>query len=63
VHLRGIVDVYDGARHVSQCLIMASDIEGGELVCRLKWATAARQSAALDYERDEGAPAAYLPRS
>jgi hypothetical protein len=60
-HLRGIVDLYDGARHLSQCLIIASDIEGGELVCTIKWSTAASEVAPLDYERDEGAPAGYLP--
>ena len=63
VHLRGIVDLYDGARHVSQCLIVASDIEGGELVCTLKWATAVRQAAALDYVRDDHAPVGYLPQA
>ena len=25
-HLRGLVDLYDGARHLAQCLIMASDV-------------------------------------
>lgn len=60
-HLRGIVDLYDGARHLSQCLIMAADVEGGELVCKLKWQTAATDRPALDYVRDEQAPAGYLP--
>lgn len=62
VHLRGIVDLFDGSRHLSQCLIVASDIEGGELICTLKWSTAASQTAPLDYERDENAPSGYLPR-
>ena len=62
VHLRGLVDVYDGARHVSQCLIIASDIEGGELVCIMKWSRAATETAPLDYVRDETAPVGYLPR-
>ena len=28
-HLRGLVDLYDGARHVAQCLIVASTMENG----------------------------------
>lgn len=62
VHLRGIVDLYDGARHLSQCLIVASDVEGGELICRMKWQTTVTDRAPLDYVRDEGAPVGYLPR-
>lgn len=61
-HLRGLVDVYDGSRHLSQCLIVASDIQGGELICRMKWSTTARQTPALDYERNDEAPRGYLPR-
>ncbi|MFZ1470425.1 MAG: hypothetical protein WAT09_15835 [Paracoccaceae bacterium] len=61
--LRGLVDVYDGARQVFQCLIVASSIEDGELVCEFKRATAVTDKAPLDYWRDEFAPVAYLPRS
>lgn len=60
-HLRGIVDLYEGSRHLSQCLIMAADIVGGELVCKLKWQTAATDRPALDYVRNEHAPVGYLP--
>ena len=35
-HLRGLVDVYDGSRHIFQCLIVASVAEGDELVCEFK---------------------------
>lgn len=61
-HLRGLVDVYDGARHLSQCLIIASEVEAGELVCRLKWQASARVAPPLDYVRDDEAPAGFLPR-
>lgn len=61
--LRGLVDVYDGARHVFQCLIVASSIENGELVCDFKRATAVKDRAALDFWRDESAPVGYLPRA
>ena len=61
--LRGLVDVYDGSRHVFQCLIMASSIENGELVCDFKRATAVTERAPLDFWRDENAPVAYLPKA
>ena len=61
--LRGLVDVYDGSRHVFQCLIVASSLENGELVCDFKRSTAVSDRAPLDYWRDENAPVGYLPRS
>ncbi len=61
--LRGLVDVYDGSRHVFQCLIVASTVEHGQLVCEFKRNTAVRDSAPLDYWRDEHAPVGYLPRA
>ena len=61
--LRGLVDVYDGSRHIFQCLIVASTIENGELVCDFKRATAVSDRAALDFWRDENAPVAYLPKA
>lgn len=60
--LRGLVDVYDGSRHVLQCLIMATSIENGELVCDFKRATAVTDRAPLDFWRDDSAPVGYLPR-
>ena len=60
--LRGLVDVYDGSRHVFQCLIVASSLENGELVCDFKRATAVTDNAPLDYWRDEAAPVGLLPR-
>ena len=60
-HLRGLVDVYDGANHIYRCLIVASTNDGGELICEFKHATRVQTSAALDYVRDENAPVGYLP--
>jgi hypothetical protein len=60
--LRGLVDVYDGANHIFQCLIVASLEEHGELVCEFKRSTAVRDRAPLDYWRDENKPVALLPR-
>lgn len=62
-HLRGLIDVYDGARHVLQCLIVASEVEAGELVCSFKRSTAVTGKAPLDYWRDENAPVGYLPKA
>lgn len=61
--LRGLVDVFDGARHEFQCLIIASRSEGDILICDFKRATRVTDRAALDYIRDENAPIAYLPRA
>ena len=59
-HLRGLVDLYDGARHLSQCLIVASSEDEGEMIYEFKWATPATDRAALDYIRDEAAPVALI---
>jgi hypothetical protein len=61
-HLRGRVDIYDGARHVYQCLIVASSLEHGELICDFKRSTPVTEAAPLDFWRDENAPVALLPR-
>ena len=59
-HLRGLVYVYDGARHISQCLIVASEEDGGEMVYEFKRETMAYDQAPLDYERDANAPIALI---
>lgn len=61
--LRGLVDVYDGSRHVFQCLIVATSIENGELVCDFKRATAVSDRAPLDFWRRDDAPVGYLPKA
>lgn len=62
-HLRGLVDIFDGARHLYQALIVASDEENGELLFEFKRSTEAHDSAPLDFARDENAPIALLGRS
>ncbi len=62
-HLRGLVDVYDGSRHIFQCLIVASLVENGDLICDFKRMTLVSDQAPLDYYRDENAPVALLPRA
>ncbi len=58
--LRGLVDLYDGGRHLYQCLIVASAKDGGEMHYEFKRSTAAVDRAPLDFARDEEAPAALL---
>ena len=58
--LRGLVDVFDGTRHLSQCLIVASEKEAGEMVFEFKRATPHADKAPLDYERSDDAPVALI---
>ena len=59
-HIRGLVDVYDGGRHLSQCLIIASEEEAGEMIYEFKRETMASDAVPLDYDRDENAPIALI---
>lgn len=61
--LRGLVDLYDGSRHLSRCLIVASVEDGGEVICDFKSATAAVDRAPVDFARSQDAPAGLLPSS
>jgi len=58
--LRGLVDLYDGGRHLYQCLIVASSQDGGEMIYEFKRNTAAVDKAPLDFYRDVTAPIALL---
>lgn len=59
-HLRGLVDLYEGSKHVAQCLIVASSEEEGEMRYEYKRRTEAADRPALDFEQDEHAPIALL---
>ena len=59
-NLRGYVDLYDGAIHLFQCLIVASEEEAGEMRCEFKRLTAVSSTAPLDFERAEDAPVALI---
>ena len=62
--LRGYVDLYDGPKHLSSCLIVASDDgENGERTYEFKLQTPVADRPAADFERNESAPAALIPRS
>lgn len=61
--LRGLVDIFDGSRHILQGLIVASTAENGELVCDFKRSTMVSDVAPLDFWRDQNAPVGYLPKN
>ncbi len=61
--LRGLVDLYDGGRHLYQCLIIASESEAGERRYEFKRSTAAVDKAPLDHYRAPTAPVGLLPRN
>jgi len=58
--LRGLVDLYDGSRHLYRCLIIASERAAGEMVYEFKRLTAAVDRAPRDYIVDENAPTALI---
>ena len=60
--LRGLVDLYDGGRHVSQCLIVAASQDGDLMRYDFKRNTLAVDGAPLDFARDVNAPLALLGR-
>lgn len=61
--LRGYVDLYDGPRHLSSCLIVASDDEGGgERIYEFKIQMPVADRPPADFEQPEERPAALIPR-
>ena len=58
--LRGFVDLYDGAVHLFQCLVVASEEETGEMRFEFKRLTAVSNHAALDFEKAADAPVALI---
>lgn len=58
--LRGLVDLYDGAVHLFQCLIVANERDGDEMCFEFKRLTAVSDKPALDFVRNVDAPVALL---
>lgn len=58
--LRGRIDLYDGARHLSQCLIIASEEDGDVMRFEYKRMTDALDQQPLDFVRPENAPVALI---
>ena len=61
-HLRGLVDLYDAGRHLSQALIVASEVGDGEMRYEFKRSTLAADKAPVDFAEDPNAPVGLLPR-
>ncbi|OOY09277.1 hypothetical protein BMI91_17600 [Thioclava sediminum] len=61
-HLRGHVDLYDGPKHVATCLIVASEIQGNELICTVKRETPVSDRAALDFAQEGPTLSGYLTK-
>ena len=59
-HMRGLVDLYDGARHTAQCLVIASEEDGGEMRYEYKRTTIAHDRAPLDFAREDNAPVGLI---
>ncbi len=62
-HLRGLVDLYDGSRHLYQCLIIACDEEVGRMHYEFKRVTEVRNRVPLDFAPEENAPVALIGES
>lgn len=58
--LRGLVDIYDGARLLYQALVVATSFDGDAVVFEFKRNTAVASAPALDFERDADAPVGLL---
>ncbi|MEP2782921.1 MAG: hypothetical protein ABJO67_12645 [Pseudoruegeria sp.] len=63
VDLRGFVDIYDGPRHISQCLIIQAEMSHGEYTYEFKRSTPARNKAPVDFAIEEIEPAALITRA
>ncbi|MGR3591064.1 MAG: hypothetical protein ACU0B9_13430 [Limimaricola soesokkakensis] len=61
--LHGFVDLYDGPRHLYQCLVMTSRVEEGERIYEFKRHSRVADTAPVDFERIEDEPPLRLPPS
>lgn len=59
--LRGLVDIYDGARHLYQALVVATSFDGDAVVFEFKRNTATADGPARDFAPEDNAPVALIP--
>ncbi len=59
---RGLVELYDGQRHLAHCLIMASGEEDGEILFDFKQRSDASGEQPLDFVRAPDAPVALIEK-
>lgn len=58
--LRGRVDIYDGSKHLYQCLVIFSAREGNEMIYEYKRHTPAEDRRIVDYDKPDDKPIALL---
>lgn len=61
--LRGRVEIYDGARHVYQCLIENGRTEGHECVFDFKWLNPVADRPAADFVLPDVVPAGLIAKA
>lgn len=59
--LRGRVEIYDGGRHLYQCLVIFSAREGNEMIYEYKRHTPAEDRRIVDYDQPDDRPIALIP--
>ena len=59
--LRGLVNVYDGPKHLYQCLIVTAEVDDDCVRYEFKRTTNVADQPAADFVRAEDAPMALLP--
>lgn len=60
--LRGRIEIYDGARHLYQALVINSEVEGAECVFTFKWLHPVHEQPAVDFVRENDEPVALITR-
>ncbi|MEJ6396938.1 hypothetical protein [Yoonia sp. 208BN28-4] len=60
--LRGRVEIYDGVRHLYQCLVIGSEAQGAEQVFEFKWLHPVSDRAPVDFVQDTFQPAGLIAR-
>ncbi|MGJ8622665.1 MAG: hypothetical protein ACSHW1_07795 [Yoonia sp.] len=58
--LRGHVDIYDGPKHLYQCLVISSVAEDDERVFEFKWLTPVASGPAADFVQPDFVPAGLI---
>lgn len=58
--LRGRIEVFDGPRHLYQCLVINSETVGNEQVFEFKWIHPVSDHPPLDFVREGFTPAALI---
>ncbi|ADO41779.1 hypothetical protein [Ketogulonicigenium vulgare] len=54
--LRGLVDIFDGPRHLYQCLLVTSREEDGQRIYDFKWIAHVSETRPLDFAQQEETP-------